>query len=66
MNWSIKENRIEFLLGQMRRQTDSWLKEDIYEDWLKKNKPKTGYTFKPKRTVRTHDLFKQSKFKYKK
>lgn len=66
MSWSLKEKRIEFLLAQMKKQTDQWLKEDIYEDWQKKNKPKSGYTFKPKRTVRTHDLLHYSRFNYKK
>lgn len=60
------EQRRDFLLQQMKRQTDNWLKEDIYEDWQKKNKPKNGYTFKPKRTVRTHDLLHYSRFNYQK
>lgn len=47
----------------MKRQTDSLLKEDIYEDWQKKNKPKQGYTFKPVRPVRTHDILYYSRFK---
>jgi hypothetical protein len=50
----------------MRRQSDNWAREDIYEEWLKKNKPKQGYTFKPVRAVRTHDIFRQPKFKYQK
>jgi hypothetical protein len=50
----------------MRKQTDQWLKEDLYEEWLRKNKPKQGYTFKPVRTVRTHDLGRKPKFKYQK
>lgn len=60
------EQRRNLLLKQMIRQTDSWLKEDIYEEWQRKNKPKTGYTFRPVRPVRTHDLFKQNRFKYQK
>lgn len=66
MSWSQKEKRISFLLEQMKKQTDQWLREDIYEDWVKKNKPKQAYTFKPVRTVRTHDLSKRGKFKYQK
>lgn len=58
------EQRRDLLLKQMKRQTDSWAREDIYEQWQRKNKPKQGYTFKPVRPVRTHDLFKQPKFKY--
>ncbi len=57
------EQRRDLLLKQMKRQTDSLLKEDIYEDWQKKNKPKQGYTFKPVRPVRTHDLLYYSRFK---
>ncbi|NDA79077.1 MAG: hypothetical protein EBY07_15145 [Actinobacteria bacterium] len=64
MSWSLKEKRVEFLLVQMKKQTDQWLKEDIYEDWQKKNKPKQGYTFKPVRPTRTHDLRKRGKFNY--
>jgi hypothetical protein len=41
----------------MKRQTDNWLKEDQYEEWQKKNKPKKSYTFKPKRYVRTKDIY---------
>ena len=47
----------------MRRQSDNWAREDIYEEWLKKNKPKQGYTFKPVRPVRTHDILYYSRFK---
>lgn len=60
------EQRRDFLLSQMTKQTDSWIKEDIYEEWQRKNKPKRSYTFKPVRPIRTHDLFKQSKLKYQK
>ena len=60
------EQRRNLLLKQMRRQSDNWAREDIYEEWLKKNKPKQGYTFKPVRAVRTHDIFRQPKFKYQK
>jgi hypothetical protein len=41
----------------MRKQTDQWLKEDQYADWEKKNKPKQSYTFKPKRYMRTKDIY---------
>ena len=57
------EQRRDWLLKQMRRQSDNWAREDIYEEWLKKNKPKQGYTFKPVRTVRTHDILKYTRFK---
>ena len=57
------EKRRDFLLQQMKRQTDQWLKEDIYEDWQKKNKPKQAYTFKPVRPVRTKELLYYSRFK---
>lgn len=66
MSWSLKEKRIEFLLAHMKKQTDLWLKEDMYEKWQKENKPKQGYTFKPKRVVRTHDLLKYTRFNYQK
>jgi len=64
MSWSIKENRVEFLLSYMKKQTDQWLKEDIYEDWQKKTKAKQSYTFKPVRPVRTHDIKIRGKFNY--
>lgn len=41
----------------MRKQTDHWLKEDEYEKWQKKNKPKQTYTFKPVRYNRTNDIY---------
>jgi hypothetical protein len=57
------EQRRDLLLKQMKRQSDNWAREDIYEEWTKKNKPKQGYTFKPVRIVRTHDILRHSKFK---
>lgn len=51
------EQRRDLLLQTMKRQTDNWLKEDQYEEWQKKNKPKKSYTFKPKRYVRTKDIY---------
>jgi hypothetical protein len=48
----------------MRKQTDSWLKEDQYEEWQKRNKPKHSYTFKPKRTIRTSDIYNKECLKY--
>ena len=53
-----KQERLGFLLQMVKRQTDHWLKEDAYEDWQKKNKPKKSYSFKPKRTMRTKDIYK--------
>jgi len=44
----------------MKKQTDQWLKEDEYEEWQKKNKPKKSYTFKPKRVVRTKDIYNKA------
>ena len=41
------EQRRDFLLKMMKKQTDHWLQEDKYEQWQKKNKPKQSYTFKP-------------------
>lgn len=51
------EQRRDFLLKMMKKQTDHWLQEDKYEQWQKKNKPKQSYTFKPKRYVRTKDIY---------
>lgn len=51
------EQRRDFLLKTMKKQTDQWLKEDEYEKWQKKNKPKQSYTFKPIRVNRTHDIY---------
>jgi hypothetical protein len=51
------EQRRDFLLKIMRKQTDHWLKEDQYAEWEKKNKPKQTYTFKPKRYIRTKDIY---------
>lgn len=51
------EQRRDWLLNTMKKQTDQWLQEDKYEEWQKKNKPKNTYTFKPKRTVRTKDIY---------
>jgi hypothetical protein len=41
----------------MIKQTDHWLKEDQYVEWEKKNKLKHSYTFIPKRTMRTSDIY---------
>jgi hypothetical protein len=51
------EQRRDWLLKTMKKQTDQWLQEDKYEDWQKRNKPKQSYTFKPKRYVRTKDIY---------
>jgi hypothetical protein len=51
------ERRRNFLLKTMKKQTDQWLKEDQYEEWQKKNKPKKSYTFIPKRAIRTKDIY---------
>ncbi len=51
------EQRRDFLLKTMKKQTDQWLKEDEYEKWQKKNKPKQTYTFKPVRYNRTKDIY---------
>jgi len=51
------EERRDHLLTMMKRQTDHWLKEDQYEAWQKKNKPKKSYTFKPKVYIRTKDIY---------
>jgi hypothetical protein len=51
------EQRRDWLLKTMKKQTDQWLQEDKYEDWQKRNKPKNSYTFKPKRYVRTKDIY---------
>ena len=51
------EQRRAWLLKTMKKQTDQWLQEDKYEDWQKKNKPKNSYTFKPKRYIRTQDIY---------
>lgn len=52
-----QEERHIWLLKIMKKQTDHWLQEDKYEEWQKKNKPKQSYTFKPKRYVRTKDIY---------
>lgn len=52
-----QEQRHIWLLKIMKKQTDHWLQEDKYEEWQKKNKPKYSYTFKPKRYVRTKDIY---------
>lgn len=44
----------------MKKQTDQWLRESEYEEWQKKNKAKQTYTFKPKRVVRTHDIYNKA------
>ena len=54
------EQRRDFLLKTMKKQTDQWLKEDKYEEWQKKNKPKQSYTFTPKRTIRTNDIYNKA------
>jgi hypothetical protein len=64
MSWSSYEQRRDFLLKTMKKQTDHWLKEDQYEQWQKKNKPKKSYTFIPKRTVRTHDIYNKKCLDY--
>ena len=51
------EQRRDLLLKTMVKQTDHWLKEDQYIEWEKKNKPKHSYTFIPKRTMRTSDIY---------
>ncbi len=51
------EQRRDFLLKMMKKQTDQWLKEDEYEKWQNKNKPKQSYTFKPIRYNRTKDIY---------
>lgn len=48
----------------MKKQTDQWLQMDKYEDWQKKNKPKNTYTFKPKRQMRTKDIYDKECLKY--
>jgi len=58
------EQRRDLLLKTMRKQTDQWLKEDQYEEWQKKNKPKKSYTFNPKRVIRTHDIYNKECLKY--
>ncbi len=58
------EQRRDHLLSMMKRQTDQWLQMDKYEDWQKKNKPKNTYTFKPKRQMRTKDIYDKECLKY--
>ena len=58
------EQRRNWLLNTMKKQTDQWLQEDKYEDWQKKNKPKNTYTFKPKRIIRTSDIYNKECLKY--
>lgn len=58
------EQRRDFLLKMMKKQTDHWLQEDKYEEWQKKNKPKQTYTFKPKRTMRTSDIYNKECLEY--
>ncbi len=48
----------------MKKQTDHWLQEDKYEEWQKKNKPKNSYTFNPKRTIRTIDIYNKECLNY--
>ena len=48
----------------MKKQTDHWLKEDQYAEWEKKNKPKQSYTFKPKRYMRTKDIYNKECLEY--
>jgi hypothetical protein len=64
MSWSSYEQRRDFLLKTMKKQTDHWLKEDQYEEWQKKNKPKKSYTFIPKRTLRTQDIYNKKCLDY--
>jgi hypothetical protein len=59
-----KEQRHNWLLKTMKKQTDQWLKEDQYEEWQKKNKPKNSYTFTPKRTIRTSDIYNKKCLDY--
>ena len=54
------EQRRDHLLKIMKKQTDQWLRESEYEEWQKKNKAKQTYTFKPKRTMRTHDIYNKA------
>ena len=58
------EQRRDFLLKMMKKQTDHWLQEDKYEQWQKKNTPKQSYTFKPKRTMRTSDIYNKECLEY--
>jgi hypothetical protein len=51
------EERRNWLLKTMKKQTDQWLKEEEYEKWQKKNKPKQSYTFYPVRCHRTNDIY---------
>jgi hypothetical protein len=60
MNNTDYQKRRDWLLKVMKKQTDQWLREDEYEEWQKKNKPKKSYTFIPKRAVRTKDLYNKS------
>ena len=64
MSWSNYEQRRDFLLKTMKKQTDHWLKEDQYEEWQKKNKPKKSYTFIPKRTIRTQVIYNKKCLDY--
>lgn len=63
MSYDTKEKRISFLLERIKRQTDQWLKEDEYDAWQKSNKPKKTYSFKPKRTIRTKDIYRGINYK---
>jgi hypothetical protein len=58
------EQRRDQLLKIMKKQTDHWLQEDKYEEWQKKNKPKNSYTFNPKRTIRTIDIYNKECLNY--
>ena len=58
------EQRRNWLLKTMKKQTDQWLQEDKYEEWQKKNKPKKSYTFKPVRYTRTKDIYNKECLKY--
>lgn len=63
MSYDTKEKRISFLLERIKKQTDQWLKEDEYEAWQKLNKLKNTYSFKPKRTIRTKDIYRGINYK---
>lgn len=57
MGWESYESRRDFLLARLKKDTDDLLRVDQYEDWQKKNKVKNSYTFKPKRVMRTKDIY---------
>jgi hypothetical protein len=57
MGWESYESRREFLLKMLKKDTDQLLKVDQYEKWQKSNKPKNSYSYKPKRVMRTKDIY---------